>query len=223
MPKEQENIPFKEGTKIYQTFVILSDLKWHCARQELPGTQPAKAIQIIRQNGFEIENKTIYCGRCKEKTVHRRMVSLEKERVFTRSKLPARLKKRVKEYYQNTEAITLRTDFTPNMLEVDHRFPQVRWGGQEPENPVNMSNIEIEKRFMLLTKANNLWKSRYCEKCYRTRIRGIFPGISFFYQGSKNWDKHIDPHNPKGCEGCFWYNPDKWRKALNLVIQEKKK
>ena len=219
----KEKIPFKKETKIYQTFVILSDLKWHCARHELPGTQPAKAIQIIRQNGFKIENKTIYCKQCKEKTVHRRMVSLEKERIFTRSKLPEKLKKRIKEYYKNIDAVTLRSDFPSNMLEVDHRFPQVRWKGKEPENPVNMSNSEIQKRFMLLTRANNLWKSRYCERCYKTRVRGTFPGINFFYKGNKNWDKNIDFHNSKGCEGCFWYNPEKWRKALNLIIQKIKK
>ncbi len=219
---EKEKIPFKKETKLYLTFVILSDLKWHCARHELPGTQPAKAIQIIRQNGFKIENKTIYCKQCKERTVHRRMVSLEKERVFTRSKLPTKLKQKVKEYYKNTEAVTLRADFPPNMLEVDHRFPQVRWGGQEPDNPIDMSNLQIEKRFMLLTRANNLWKSRYCERCYKTGMRGTFPGIDFFYQGSEEWDKQIDSHDLNGCEGCFWYNPEKWRKALNLIIKRNK-
>jgi len=222
MSRSKKEIPFKKETKLYQTFVILSDLKWHCAKHELPGTQPAKAIQIIRQNGFKIENKTIYCKDCGEKTVHRKMVSLEKERVFTRSKLPVGLKQRVKEYYKNIEAITLRTDFPSNMLEVDHRFPQVRWGGQEPDNPVNMSNSEIEERFMLLTRANNLWKSRYCERCYKSGERGTFPGIDFFYMGTKKWDQSIGPHDLTGCEGCFWYNPGKWRKALNLIIKKYK-
>ena len=49
--------PFKEGTKLAKNFMILSDGKWHCGKHELPGTQPAKAIQIIRQHGFQIENK----------------------------------------------------------------------------------------------------------------------------------------------------------------------
>lgn len=218
----REKIPFKEGTKIYQTFIILSDLKWHCARHELPGTQPAKAIQIIRQNGFRIENKTFYCERCNEKTVHRKMLSLMGERVFTRSKLPGKLKKRIKDYYKNIEAITLRNDFQSNMLEVDHRFPQVRWKGKEPKNPTNMSKKEIQKRFMLLTRANNLWKSRFCERCYKTGLRGIFPGINFFYKGVERWDSKIDIHDSRGCEGCFWYNPDRWRRALNLIIKKNK-
>ena len=225
MPINKEIIPFKEGTKIYQAFVVLSDLKWHCSKHELPGTQPAKAIQIIRQNGFEIENKTVYCKNCKEKTVHRRMISLDlvKGRIFTRSKLPELLKKRIREYYKNVEAITLRSDFPSSMLEIDHRFPQVRWGGKEPENPINMSNEEIQKRFMLLTRANNLWKSRFCEKCFKAGIRGYFPGINFFYKGNEKWGVNIGPYDPKGCEGCFWYNPDKWRSALNKIIKLYKK
>lgn len=175
---DNKKIPFKEQTKLYKTFSILSDLKWHCSKHELPGTQPAKAVQIIGQHGFKTEKKTIYCERCKEKTVYRRLISLDIEgaRVFTRSKLPEKLKKRIKEYYENTDAITLREDLP---VEVDHKFPQVRWGGKEPENPINMSNEEIQKRFILLTRANNLWKSRYCERCYKKGLRGTFPGINF--------------------------------------------
>ncbi|MDP2946643.1 MAG: hypothetical protein Q8N88_00875 [Nanoarchaeota archaeon] len=218
MAFNKEKIPFNEGTKIYQTFVILSDAKWHCARHELPGTQPAKAIQIIRQHGFKIDNKTIYCESCHEKTVHRKMLSLKGERVFTRSKLPEKLKKRIKEYYRNIDAITLRNDL---QTEVDHRFPQVRWGTKEPENPVDMSNQDIQKRFMLLTRANNLWKSRFCERCFKTRIRGYFPGIKFFYRGSEKWAID-DSYNEEGCEGCFWYNPEKWRKALKVIIKKAK-
>ncbi|XOB42416.1 MAG: hypothetical protein ACKKMP_03595 [Candidatus Nealsonbacteria bacterium] len=222
MTTNKEKTPFKEGTKIYKTFIVLSDLKWHCSKHELAGTQPAKAIQIIRQNGFKVVNKTSYCKSCQEKTVHRMLISLDTKdaRIFTRSKLPAKLKKRIKEYYKHVEAITLRSDFTPSMLEVDHKFPQVRWGKKEPENPSDMDNKEIRRRFMLLTRANNLWKSRYCERCYKTGIRGIFPGINFFYKGNRKWDKKIDPHSPEGCEGCFWYDPFKWREALNLVIKK---
>ena len=48
-----EDYPFKEGTKIHRIFTILLDQEWHCGKHELPGTQPAKAIQIIRQHGFD--------------------------------------------------------------------------------------------------------------------------------------------------------------------------
>jgi hypothetical protein len=47
--------PFSEGTKLAQIFTILSDGKWHCGKHELPGTQPAKAIQIIRKGDLIME------------------------------------------------------------------------------------------------------------------------------------------------------------------------
>ncbi len=101
-----------------------------------------------------------------------------------------------------------------------YRLPQVRWEGKEPENPVDMSDDEIVKRFMVLTRQNNLWKSRFCERCFKTGQRGTFPGIDFFYKGSQFWDKKISPYDSRGCEGCFWYDPYEWRKALNLIIKE---
>lgn len=87
------DLPFKEGTKIFLVFQTLSDGNWHCGKHELPGTQPAKAIQVIRQNGYEIENKTILCPSCNDKTVHRRLVSITPKNVsFVRSKLSEALK-----------------------------------------------------------------------------------------------------------------------------------
>jgi len=125
-----EESPFNEGTKIHRIFMLLVDGGWHCGKHELPGTQPAKAIQIIRQNGYEVANKTIFCSDCNDKTVHRRLVSTEPlNKSIVRSNLPETLKKRVKAVYKNTEAITQRTH-QPAELEVDHRFPQIRWAKQ---------------------------------------------------------------------------------------------
>lgn len=101
--------PFNEGTKLAQIFTILSDGKWHCGKHELPGTQPAKAIQIIRQHGFDIENSTRYCDKCKDKTVHRRLTStVPVESSFVRLQFPSKLRQRVLKHYNNIEAITLR-------------------------------------------------------------------------------------------------------------------
>jgi len=103
------NPPFNEGTKIYQVFTILSDEKWHCGKHELPGTQPAKAIQIIRQNGYDVEKKTIFCQICKDKTVHRRLTSTSPiAPSIVRLQLSTQLRQRVLKHYNNTEAITLR-------------------------------------------------------------------------------------------------------------------
>jgi len=212
--------PFKNGTKLAKVFTILSDGGWHCGKHELPGTQPAKAIQIIRQHGFEIENKTIYCQVCEDKTVHRRLISTEPiEPSFIRQQLPGKLRKRVLKHYDNVEAITFRQMIT-NQLEVDHRFPQVRWSRDESYNP-DMSEEELHNKFQLLTRQHNLWKSRYCEHCANTGERGTFIGISFFGEGGSFWDEKYAPDDERGCYGCFWYDPDKWRKALNTLIEGK--
>src|SRR3989338_1320917 len=85
--------PFNEGTKLAKIFSILSDGDWHCGKHELPGTQPAKAIQIIRQHGFEIKNDTRYCSVCKDKTVHRRLISTEPTKTsFVRIQFPQELR-----------------------------------------------------------------------------------------------------------------------------------
>jgi len=210
--------PFNEGTNLAKIFTTLSDGEWHCGKHELPGTQPAKAIQIIRQHGFEIENKTIYCEVCKDKIVHRRLISTEPIRPsFVRQQVPSNLRKRILKHYDNIEAITLRK-MSPNQLEVDHRFPQVRWSKDESYN-LEMSETELHSKFQLLTRQHNLWKSRYCEHCAKTGERGTFIGINFFAKGDSNWDPNIVPDDEHGCYGCFWYDPEVWRQALNKLIQ----
>ncbi len=212
------DIPFNEGTQIYQTFQILSDGEWHCGKHELPGTQPAKPIQIIRQNGYEVENGSFFCQTCGYKTVHRRLVStIPTGDVIVRSTLPERLKRRVKRLYNNIEAVTQRKNQSAQ-LEVDHRFPQVRWSSPEDINDPDMPDEEIYEKFQLLTRQNNLWKSRYCETCVQTGKRGTFIGIEYFYQGGPTWPEYIAADDERGCHGCFWYNPDEWRRSLNELI-----
>jgi len=212
--------PFNEGTKLAQIFTILSDGEWHCGKHELPETQPAKAIQIIRHHGFQIENKTLYCPVCKYKTVHRRLVSTEPVAPsFVRLQLPGKLRKRILKHYKNTEAITLR-QMLPSQLEVDHRFPQVRWLRDETFDS-DMPEEQIHSKFQLLTRAHNLWKSRYCEHCKQTGERGTFIGINYFYKGGERWDQSIPDDDERGCIGCFWYAPETWRNSLNSELKNK--
>jgi hypothetical protein len=213
--------PFNEGTKLASVFTTLSDEQWHCGKHELPGTQPAKAIQIIRQHGFDIENSTRYCQVCKDKTVHRRLKSVEPVVAsFIRQPIPKLLKDRVHKLYDNREAITTRKEVA-NLLEVDHRFPQVRWSRDEKFDP-GMSDSDLKKRFQLLTRAHNLWKSRYCENCAATGERGTFIGINYFAEGDAYWPEGISSDDERGCKGCFWYDPDYWRDSLNAELSKPK-
>lgn len=216
MPK----LPFNKGTRLRLVFKILEDCKWHCARH-FPGTQSAKAIQIIRQNGYEVENKTMICPMCADKTVHRRLVStVPSNGTMTRSALPERLKKRIKQVYGNVESVSQR-EYPAGYLEIDHRFSQVRWSKPEDTNDPGMSDSDIIAKFQLLTRQNNLQKSRHCEHCVKTGERGTFIGINYWYEGGPRWPEGVTPDDERGCVGCFWYHPDKWRQSLNEAINYK--
>lgn len=211
--------PFNEGTRLAKIFTILSDGAWHCGKHELPGTQPAKAIQIIRQHGFKIENLTKLCSICKDKTVHRRLLStIAVIPSFVRLQIPNKLRQRLLKLYNHIETITLR-QMLPTQLEIDHRFPQVRWAKDESYD-INLSDDEeLLNKFQLLTREHNLWKSRYCEHCKKTDERGTFIGINYFYSGGPKWDQKIPSDDERGCIGCFWYDPNTWRNSLNVKLK----
>ena len=114
-----------------------------------------------------------------------------------------------------------------NHLTIDHRFPKLRWSDTYAEkDKTDMSANEINARFQLLKKSNgsashNHLKSRACEKCSRDKKRGTPFGIKFYYEGDETWQVMSDT-DERGCHGCGWYNFDKWRKALNKFIIDKK-
>ena len=217
-----EKPEFKPDTKLYKLHKILLDLEWHCGKCELPGTQPAKAIQILRQYGYSLEKKTQYCERCKEKTVYRRMVSLEVCRATTlRSKYTGKYRKQIIEYYKGVEAVSGRK-MASNELEVDHKFPQVRWKANEKE--INeISEDIIKTKYQLLTRQNNLLKSRSCEKCKDTGRRGVFINIIYFYAGGEEWDSNLSSDDEAGCVGCFWYDIIEWKRSINEFIESHNK
>jgi len=219
--------PFKKGSKQYYDFEVMKDLRWHCSKCELKSGQ-AKTWQVWRQEkGLQVDTdsngnyyKIIYCDNCKEKTYHRKLKSLKILEVNKlRAGISAKFAVRVKEIYKNEEAVFLRK-FSPNQLEVDHKFPQIRWNQNEDENKTDMSEKEIRDKFILLTRSNNLLKSRHCEKCFKTGRRGNFPGIYFWFRGNEDWDEKIDKRDARGCEGCFWNDPYKWREELNKILED---
>lgn len=221
-----KNNPFKEGTTSHNDFDVLSDLKWHCTKCELKSGQ-AKTWQVWRQMGIQLGTdekgnfyKNIFCEKCNNKTVHRRLITLDiSEDTKIRSGLPQNLAKRIKTFLKFEEALFLRK-MMPKELEVDHKFPQVRWNKNEDINDMKMLDEEIKDKFILLSRSNNLLKSRYCERCYKTGERGVFPGIYYWFKGSRMWDKKFDKHDKRGCEGCFWNNPYKWRENLNKLVNK---
>lgn len=219
--------PFKKDTTSqHHDWEVLKDLEWHCTKCELKSGQ-AKTWQVWRQEkGIQLDKdekgnwyKNIDCLTCGFKTVHRKLKSLEiLDETKSRSGISQYLARKIKMLFKNEEAFLLR-EISPNQLEVDHKFPQIRWGNNERENKSTMLEDEIRQRFILLNRSNNLLKSRYCEKCVKTGNRGVFPGIYFWHQGGENWQGK-DEYDEKGCEGCFWYDPYKWRVELNKIVNK---
>jgi len=216
--------PFKEGSTQYDDFNTMSDLRWHCTKCELKSAQ-AKTWQVWRQEkGLQLGkddngnyHKRQYCAKCEHNTVHRKLESLDVLEVNkARSGLSSKLAKRVKQLYGCQEAVLLRK-LSERELEVDHRFPQIRWG-QNEENSETLGDERLKEKFILLNRSNNLWKSRQCEACVKNGVRGSFPGIRFWYEGGENWEGK-DEHDENGCVGCFWYDPYKWREGLQKLIE----
>lgn len=210
--------PFNEWTQIYKIFEILSDLEWHCSEHELPWSQPAKALQMIRQAWYKMEQvganyeKRMFCEVCQRKTPFRKLVSLEKEEesIERTKSLNTKLKERIIKLFWNKDAFL---DYEPTWrkIEVDHRIPQVRWLEKE-EDYINMTDEQLLDKFMLLVREHNLLKSRNCERCERTWKRQSFFGINFFYEWDENYNEDL------WCKWCWWYNPEKWREKLNKKI-----
>ena len=216
--------PFKINTTSYNDYEVMKDLQAHCTRCELKSSQ-AKTWQTWRDahgiqfaetspgsNRYDIR-KT--CANCNSTTVHRQLATLELSiNTSARAGISAKLATRIKVLLKYEEAFWLR-QMAGNLLEVDHKFPQIRWNVDE-ENNENLTDEEIITKFILLTRSNNLLKSRNCERCVKTNKRGNFPGIYFWYEGDENW--RTEPHDEKGCVGCFWYDPYKWREELNKIV-----
>lgn len=212
--------PFKIGTTQFYDFQLMSDLKWHCTKCELKSGQ-AKTWQVWRQEkGIQLAQdetgnwfKKMECCHCHQVTIHRRLLSTElvTNDLKARSSMPPEIAKRAKSIYGCIDEYSVRNE-PANQLEIDHRIPQVRWDGDETNNR-DLTDAQIKEKFMLLSRANNLLKSRICEECKRTGKRGKgYKSIEFWYAGSETYDSSI------GCFGCFWHNPTKWREEINKVV-----
>ena len=212
--------PSNEGTKRAQTFDILADCEWHCSSCELPSSQPAKDIQMLRKEGFEFVQNTgqgkgdfLECENCGDTTFHRKMkYPFPTSKPITRQNMPNSFKQRVRDLYDHRDAFDGSSPSTT--LEVDHRVPEVRWEQSEDFDYASMSADDIKEHFQILSRKHNPLKSRKCEQCVKTGKRPQFMQIDFYYKGDENYDDQT------GCEGCGWYNPHRWRDEIEKQLTE---
>ncbi|MFB6197302.1 MAG: hypothetical protein ABEI52_03385 [Halobacteriaceae archaeon] len=211
--------PSSPDTKRGRTFEILSDGEWHCLSCEFPSSQPAKDIQMFRKEGFEFVQESgqgyganRYCENCEDTQFHRKLkYPFPTERSITRQEMPDSFKRRVRDLYDGKDAFD---QSSPSMTpEVDHRKPEIRWDESEDLDFENMSDEEIKENFQILSRKNNLLKSRKCEQCVETGERPPFFGVEFYYEGGKEYEDAV------GCEGCGWYNPHEWRRQHNELVK----
>ena len=106
----------------------------------------------------------------------------------------------------------------------DHKFSEVRWDDEtKAENSMDMTDDEIVQKFQLLDNQRNQQKREICRRCFQEKIRGTIYGIKYFYKGTERWDPAIPEKGKaaeKGCEGCPWYDIEKWRTMLNEELNK---
>ena len=235
MTKEYEDsFTNKDTSKQYKVYSVLRDKKWHCRECEyehvgttqIAGSGGIKGLRngTKHRDGLEIESENRFCSTCQSNTRQDRWTG-DFNPAIPVGTFSREFSLRVFKLFQYKDVVE-KAIRPSSQLTIDHKLPRIRWSAEVEivQNDYNgMSDEDILNRFQLLKKSNgavshNLLKSRACESCYETGIRGTPFNIRFFYAGGRKW-KFSDKKNPKGCIGCGWYDFDKWRKELNKLLR----
>jgi hypothetical protein len=235
MSIESLEAAFKPDSKIFKVYLVLKDQQWHCRECEYAHVKSSQiaggsGIQGLQRgtksrNGMEIQSDNHFCVTCQRQTRQDRWTGNIIEPVPAPS-MPQDFALRAVQVLGSRDAVD-NTDRPPNQLTVDHKLPMIRWNtdiAAKQSDFSSMTDEDIRNNFQLLKASNgsishNLLKSRTCERCYRTGVRGTPFGISFFYQGGPKWEP-AEKDDPLGCIGCGWYDFAKWREELNLRLSE---
>lgn len=223
---------FSPNTKALKVFRVLKDRRWHCRVHEysdVGSTQIAGSggIQGLERGstsrpGIVIDSENHVCAVCGKTTMHDRWTGNWATAVTTHT-MPVDLTLRILALFGYKDAVD-QSKRGATDLTIDHKFPMIRWpknyGDADRED---MSEEDIRARFQLLKKSNgtashNHLKSRACENCLKTGKRGTPFGIRYFYVGDGEW--RADQNDESGCNGCGWYDFDKWRKSLNSELRK---
>lgn len=209
-----ENVLYGKDTT--NVLYALKSGQWECricGPVPNANAQPAARLRDLKQRGFCIATKNIRCENCNKSTFHDLLIKIplfDESNVVKRYPIPTNLKKRIYTLFNYREACFFRKE-SPRNLIIDHKFPSDRWIEGETLNTNDMSDKDIINKFQLLTNQTNMIKNRECAKCVRTGKRGIFMGITWYYEGDENWNGKT-PYDEQGCVGCPWYDLNEWKK-----------
>ena len=169
--------------------------------------------------GFTISTDTSrYCSRCTSNLTHLMLLPVPQGGQSGYEVMSPPLIRRIKKVLQSHDVFE-NAKRSPASLLPDHKFPEIRWDSEtRQENPDDMDEKQIQKKFQLLSNQRNLQKREVCRKCFQTGDRGSPYGVDFWYKGGKRWPKGIKEKGAEaeqGCVGCGWYDFAQWREKLN--------
>ena len=181
---------------------------------------PAKRIQEIKNAGYTVAS--VPSSTNKKKT-DRILLPIPLNTELGYEVFTTQFKNRVIRLLNGINAYEAKQTSKSGLIP-DHKFSEVRWDdATKGENPMTMSNEEIVAKFQLLDNQRNQQKREVCRKCFQEGKRGTIYGIKYFYEGTEEWDPSIPAIGKaaeKGCEGCPWYDIEKWRKMLNIELNK---
>jgi hypothetical protein len=205
----------------YKVLAALYSGEWECrVCGPVPNVnpQPAARLRDLKKRGYVIGSQRRRCVACGKKQMHDILVMLPSiETRFEhgnelRKPISDTLKTRIKRVLRYRE-VCFSVDRSEVELLIDHKFPSQRWIQPETDNPNNMSESEIKRKFQLLNNQTNMLKSRYCDNCMKTGKRGVFMGIRWYYHGDEDWAGST-AYDEDGCIGCPWYDLERWKAEL---------
>lgn len=188
--------------------------KWTCSLHTTGSNQPAAIFREVKKQGYEFEEpspnrwaSTMFCPVCKQQTTHYKLLKLEPTLTKqTRLGIDKKTRERILTIFDNRDAFT--GGSISSVAEIDHKVPWTRL--DEDIDATVLSEREVREHFQLLTREHNLLKDRACGHCKTNNERPPFLGIPYWYEG--------DGVYRGSCEGCGWYDGEKWRKEITKII-----
>lgn len=212
----------KQSAAITKSFFdALSNFQWCCVGCSLPKNPNwARRTQDLKEFGYTLATDTSrFCKSCDRNNTHLLLVPIPRGSVSGyETWTPATRARIVKllgsyDVYEGKQA---------SHILPDHKFPEIRWDTATRRAALDeLTDLEIRNDFQLMTNQRNQQKREVCRLCYQTGRRGFPFGIEFFYHGESTWPAttpRVGKVAETGCEGCGWYDMEKWRQALKAKL-----
>lgn len=210
----------KPGAKVTRPFFdALLTFEWTCKECQLPQNGNwARRTQDIKEFGYTFATKRVRCIRkCGKSTTHLQLVPIPRLGAHGYETWSPELRTRIVSVLDGYDAFEGRKIKADSLLP-DHKFPEIRWDHDTKRSSLqHLTDDGIQNDFQLISNQRNQQKREACRACYQSGNRGYPLGIKFFYTGIAQWPDKVPKRGKKaeaGCDGCGWYDLEKWRQCL---------